>query len=143
MTSWGTRCLVRSLYGRRFYSNNTPTLYSREGAGAGGGTYRPDKLDKWILVHYKHYPSIQTVPRYVDESLMNKAKSKARIKLSNIMMAFFAVSSLAIVIFAKRNMHRDSVVEQGMRRHEAWKKGQEGTTGRLTLLTGAEKEGDK
>jgi hypothetical protein len=39
--------------------------------------------------------------------------------------------------------HRDSVVEQGMRRHEAWKKGQEGTTGRLTLLTGAEKEGDK
>jgi hypothetical protein len=142
MTSWCTRCLVkRSLYGR-FFSINRPTLYSREGAG-GGGTYRPDKLDKWILVHYKHYPSIQTVPRYVDESLMNKAKSKARIKLSNIMMAFFAVSSLAIVIFAKRNMHRDSVVEQGMRRHEAWKKGQEGTTGRLTLLTGAGEEGDK
>ena len=35
-------------------------------------TYHPDILDKKILVHFKHYPSIEDVPERVDQHVMNK-----------------------------------------------------------------------
>ena len=35
-------------------------------------TYHPDYLDKKILVHFKHYPSIEDVPERVDQHVMNK-----------------------------------------------------------------------
>ena len=37
-------------------------------------TYHPDFLDKKILVHFKHYPSIEAVPERVDQHVMNKVK---------------------------------------------------------------------
>merc|ERR1719370_2196602 len=43
-------------------------------------SYRPDNLDKKILVHYKYYPNMESVPEYVSQGQMNQAKSWARIK---------------------------------------------------------------
>ena len=48
---------------------------------------RPDNLDKRILVHYKYYPNMESVPEYVSQGQMNQAKSWARIKTANIMIA--------------------------------------------------------
>ena len=38
-------------------------------------TYHPDYLDKKILVHFKHYPSVEDVPERVSQHVMNKVKS--------------------------------------------------------------------
>ena len=38
-------------------------------------TYHPDYLDKAILVHFKHYPSIEAVPERVSQHVMNKVKN--------------------------------------------------------------------
>ena len=35
-------------------------------------TYHPDWIDKKILVHYKHYPSVADVPDLVDQQTMNR-----------------------------------------------------------------------
>ena len=35
-------------------------------------SYRPDNLDKRILVHYKYYPNVESVPEYVSQGQMNK-----------------------------------------------------------------------
>ena len=37
-------------------------------------TYHPDYIDKSILVHYKHYPSVAAVPDRVDQHVMDRVK---------------------------------------------------------------------
>ena len=39
-------------------------------------TYHPDYLDKKILVHFKHYPSVEAVPERVSQHVMNKVKTQ-------------------------------------------------------------------
>ena len=38
-------------------------------------TYKPDALDKKILVHFKYYASFEEVPQRVNEHIMNKVKA--------------------------------------------------------------------
>ena len=38
-------------------------------------TYHPDALDKRILVHFKHYKSVEEVPHRVSETLMNQVEN--------------------------------------------------------------------
>ena len=37
-------------------------------------TYKPDALDKKILVHFKYYPSFEDVPQRVNQHIMNKVR---------------------------------------------------------------------
>ena len=49
-------------------------------------TYHPDSLDKKILVHFKYFKTIEEIPHRVSGSMMAQAKSKARIKMANVMI---------------------------------------------------------
>jgi len=108
-------------------------------------TYTPDYLDKMILVHYKHFPNVASVPKRVTQGLMNQAKSKARIKFANVMIVGTIFGCILTVVFAKTNSRQNSLVEENMKRHLMYKKGETGGAGRLGLITskGDEKEGEK
>jgi len=110
-------------------------------------SYRPDNLDKWILVHYKYYPDAASVPEYVSQGQMNQAKSWARIKTANVMIATTLGMCLLTVIWAKSLARENSLVEENFRRHMKFKRGDEdgSQSSRMGLLTNTKKdlEGEK
>lgn len=99
--------------------------------------FRPQPVDKWILVHFKVYPDQASIPKYVNQSVMNKVKSKARIKMSLVIMGTVIIGCIGTSYWAKKHKHEHSVIEQSQRRHEQWKKGESGDVGRWSLMTGA------
>jgi len=107
-------------------------------------SYRPDGLDKRILVHYKYYPDVQSVPEYVSQGQMNQAKSWARIKTANVMIATTAALCLLTIIWAKSLMRENSLLEENYRRHMKFKsnEGDGSQSSRMGLLTNSKKDLD-
>jgi len=105
-------------------------------------SYRPDNLDKRILVHYKYYPNMESVPEYVSQGQMNQAKSWARIKMANVMIATTIGMCLLTVIWAKSLARENSLVEENFRRHMKFKKSDEdgSQSSRMGLLTNTKKD---
>jgi len=107
-------------------------------------SYRPDDLDKKILVHFKYFPSLEAVPDYVSQGKMNQAKSRARIKTANAMILFTVGMCLITVIFAKSQSKQNSLVEENFRRHMRFKKeGDDGSqSSRVGLMTNTKQDLD-
>ena len=98
-------------------------------------TYHPDNLDKMILVRFKYYKSVADVPHRVDEALMAKAKSRARIVVANVMILTTIICACITIYFARSNSRNHSLVEENQKRHLAYMKGQTGSGSRLGLIT--------
>ena len=75
-------------------------------------TYHPDSLDKKILVHLKYFKTIEEIPYRVPESMMAQAKSKARIKMANVMIGTTLVCACITIYFAKTFSRQNSLVEE-------------------------------
>jgi len=105
-------------------------------------SYRPDNLDKRILVHYSYYPNLQSVPEYVSQGQMNQAKSWARIKMANVMIATTVGLCLLTIIWAKSLMRENSLLEENYRRHMKFKsnEGDGSQSSRMGLLTNSKKD---
>ena len=87
-------------------------------------------------MHYKYFPTMESVPDRVSQAKMNQAKSWARIKTANLMIATTLAMALVTVIFAKSQMRQNSLVEENFRRHINFKKGGDGDqNSRLGLVT--------
>lgn len=98
-------------------------------------TYHPDSLDKMILVRLKYYKSVAEIPHRVDEAMMTKAKSRARIIVANIMMATTVVCACITIYFARTNSKNFSLIEENQKRHLMYKKGETGSGSRMGLVT--------
>merc|ERR1712080_523985 len=104
-------------------------------------TYKPDRLDKMILVHYKYYANIDSVPEKVSQSIMAKAKSWARIKFANFMIVTTLVLALMTVMYAKSHSRQNSLLQENVRRHLQYQKGDDGhQSSRLNLVTSTKVE---
>ena len=65
-----------------------------------------------------------------------QAKSRARIKIANIMIAMTLVGAAFTIYFAKTNSRQNSLIEENQRRHLMYSKGETGSgTGRMGLIT--------
>ena len=93
------------------------------------------------MVHYKYYPNVESVPEYVSQGQMNQAKSWARIKMANVMIATTIGMCLLTVIWAKSLARENSLVEENFRRHMKFKKSDEDASqsSRMGLLTNTKK----
>lgn len=98
-------------------------------------TYHPDGLDKRILVHYKYFPTFEAVPDRVSESMMNQAKSRARIKFANVMIVMTLLGAAGTVYYARGHSKNYSLVEENFNRHKMYKKGDTGGGSRMGLVT--------
>ncbi len=76
------------------------------------------KSDKMILAKFGvvgKYASWQDVPDYVKSSELDKAKSRARIRINTLFMVLVAVSAILIIKDAKaRSAAGESIVEANM-----------------------------
>jgi len=97
-------------------------------------------LQKRILVHFKHFPDIDSVPERVSKSMMMKAMSQARIKVSFIMMVTALFLCFCTAWYGKTHQYETSLVEINQRRHEAYKIGKDSGGGRLSLILPAKEE---
>jgi len=101
----------------------------------------PTELHRRILVHFKYYPDLESVPKRVPLSLMGKALSQARIKVSISMMVTALVLCFLTAWYGKTHQHEMSLVEVNLRRHEAYKMGNTGQGGRMALVMYDKNEG--
>jgi len=97
-------------------------------------------LQKRILVHFKHFPDLDSVPERVSKSMMMKAMSQARIKVSFIMMVTALFLCFCTAWYGKTHQYETSLVEINQRRHEAYKIGKDSGGGRMSLILPAQKE---
>lgn len=95
---------------------------------------------KRILVHFKHYPDLDAVPERVSKSLMMKAMSQMRIKVSFIMMVTALFLCFCTAWYGKTHQYETSLVEINQRRHDAYKIGKDSGGGRLALILPAKEE---
>lgn len=91
-------------------------------------------LKKRILVHFKYYPNIESVPERVPSAMMAKALSQARIKVSILMMLTAIVLCFLTAWYGRAHRYEYSLHQVNMRRHELYKMGETGRGGRLALI---------
>jgi len=96
----------------------------------------PSNLQKRILVHFKHYPNIESVPDRVSHSKMKRAMSLYRIKVSIGMIVGGLILCFCTAWYGKSHQRETSLVDINLARHEFYRQGQNFTGSRVRLVTG-------
>ncbi|XP_023942438.1 UPF0389 protein GA21628 [Bicyclus anynana] len=74
--------------------------------------YKPSEFQKFILVWTKKYKSKAEIPQYVSLSLIDRSRSEARIKISNILIFLTCLASLGAVLSGRAAAKRGESVHQ-------------------------------
>ncbi|RZB39786.1 UPF0389 domain containing -like, partial [Asbolus verrucosus] len=83
-----------------------------------GGSHKVNNLEKKFLVWTGKYKSVEEVPAYVQQNVVERARNRMRIKISNYMMALTVVGCIVMVYFGKRAAGRgESVVKENLEWH--------------------------
>jgi len=86
--------------------------------------YHPTALDKRILVHFRYYPDMESVPARVHGGVMEVAKSKARIKLSLVMMLGTVMGCGYMMWYGRKHSRNYSLIEHNALRHQKYRAGE-------------------
>ncbi|KAM3967213.1 UPF0389 protein CG9231 [Aphomia sociella] len=74
--------------------------------------FRPSGLQKFILVWTKKFKSKEEIPAFVSADLIERSRSEARIKISNILMLLTALASFGAILAGKAAAKRGESVHQ-------------------------------
>ncbi|XP_013138920.1 PREDICTED: UPF0389 protein CG9231 [Papilio polytes] len=74
--------------------------------------FRPSNFQKTILVWTKKFKSKEEIPTFVSAEVIDRARSEARIKISNVLMVLTALASLGAVLAGKSAAKRGESVHQ-------------------------------
>lgn len=115
-----SRQLVRGAQSRtpvRWFTRNSimrdqPHKSSETDGVIGTRMHRVTDFDKRILVWVKRYPSIADVPKDVTVDCLLTARSRARIKACNYMIAFTIVGCIISVMIGKRHAERGETLSK-------------------------------
>ncbi|XP_072939970.1 UPF0389 protein CG9231 [Epargyreus clarus] len=111
---------MNKLFPPRFYAallrRNMATVPSGPKVNPEGGPmspkYRPSDFQKFILVWTKKYKSKQEIPEFVSPDLIERSRSEARIKISNILILLTILGSMTAVWLGKSAAKRGESVHQ-------------------------------
>lgn len=85
-----------------------------------GKTHRPDKWDKRILVWDGRYASADEVPHEVNPEMMERAKSRVRIKINIAAMLATAVACFLLIYRTKGYADSETVEAKNKEKHAQW-----------------------
>ncbi|CAG9133115.1 unnamed protein product [Plutella xylostella] len=74
--------------------------------------YRPTELQKTILVWTKKYKSKEEIPKFVSPELIERSRSEARIKISNVLMLLTVLGSIAAIFLGKSAAKRGESIHK-------------------------------
>ncbi|KAK2585335.1 hypothetical protein KPH14_010016 [Odynerus spinipes] len=124
-----TRRSMLSRMTRQFYNNNKKISMSTNTKNVnkpvdihslGSNMYAVTDFDKRILVWVKRFPSIAEVPKEVTRDCMLQAKTKARVRVCNIMIVCTIIGFILAAISGKRDVAAGRTLYQ---RRQEWYEG--------------------
>ncbi|KAJ0178765.1 hypothetical protein K1T71_005540 [Dendrolimus kikuchii] len=89
-----------------------PSSTPNSASGSLQQRYRPSNFQKTILVWTKKYKSKEEIPQFVSAELIERSRSEARIKISNILIALTALASFGAILAGKAAAKRGESVHQ-------------------------------
>ncbi|EEZ98829.1 UPF0389 protein CG9231 [Tribolium castaneum] len=83
-----------------------------------GTGHRVNNLEKKFLVWTGKYKTVEEVPAYVAQNVVERARNRMRIRIANYMMAATALACLGMVYLGKQAAQRgESVAQQNIEWH--------------------------
>lgn len=87
-------------------------------------THPPNKLERYLLVWTGRYKALTDVPKTVTVEVMEKTRSRARIKISNYMMVATVLACIGVAYSGKKAAERgESVQKMNLDWHKEINKG--------------------
>lgn len=84
-------------------------------------THKPDNFEKRLLVFTKKYKSVDDVPAYINQDVMERCRNQVRIKMANYMMLATVVGCIIMIISGKKAQERgDSVQKMNLDWHKEY-----------------------
>ncbi|KAG6441540.1 hypothetical protein O3G_MSEX001834 [Manduca sexta] len=93
-------------------SSSAPNPGASEQSGNLTNRYRPSEFQKTILVWTKKYKNKEEIPTFVSADLIERSRSEARIKISNVLMVLTALASLGAILAGKAAAKRGESVHK-------------------------------
>ncbi|XP_044259975.1 UPF0389 protein CG9231 [Tribolium madens] len=98
--------------------NNNVYSVRKEHAKFEGTGHRVNNLEKKFLVWTGKYKTVEEVPNYVAQNVVERARNRMRIRIANYMMAATALGCLVMVYLGKQAAQRgESVSQQNIEWH--------------------------
>lgn len=90
-------------------------------ANIGSRTHKPDNFEKRLLVFTKKYKSVDDVPAYINQDVMERCRNQVRIKMANYMMLATVIGCIIMIISGKKAQERgDSVQKMNLDWHKEY-----------------------
>ncbi|XP_065084568.1 UPF0389 protein CG9231 [Ochlerotatus camptorhynchus] len=84
-------------------------------------THKPNNFEKRLLVFTKKYKSVDDIPAYINQDVMERCRNQVRIKMANYMMLATVIGCIIMVISGKRAQERgDSVQKMNLDWHKEY-----------------------
>lgn len=92
-----------NVLGRRLYSEDASRLTT---------PHKVDQLEKRFLVWTGKFKSIEEVPPFVSQTVMERARNRMRIKIANYMIAATFLGCIAMVYLGKQDAKEGKSVQK-------------------------------
>lgn len=113
-----------NILGRRLYSDDASRLTT---------PHKVDQLEKRFLVWTGKYKTLEEVPPYVSQTVMERSRNRMRIKIANYMIVATLLGCITMVYLGKQD-HKEgkSVQKQNLEWHRKIKEEDEKTKAAAT-----------
>ncbi|KAJ8951837.1 hypothetical protein NQ318_019812 [Aromia moschata] len=116
-SSFQMTSIFGGLFSRR--PNARPLLARWEHGKIDSTGHRVNNLEKKFLVWTGKYKSVDEVPNYVSQAVVERARNRMRIRIANYMMLATAIGCIAMVYSGKQAAKRgESVQQQNLQWHK-------------------------
>ncbi|XP_053683868.1 UPF0389 protein CG9231 [Sabethes cyaneus] len=93
-------------------SNKTSSEASTSTTNLNTHTHAPNNLEKKLLVFTKKYKSVDDIPAFVNQDVMERCRNQVRIKLANYLMIGTAIGCVIMIISGKKAQERGESVQK-------------------------------
>ncbi|XP_065577421.1 UPF0389 protein CG9231-like isoform X2 [Artemia franciscana] len=84
-----------------------------------GSNHRVNKLEKYMLVYTKRFPSVDSVPNFVTQEMMERTRNIVRIRVNIAAIALMLLAALVASFSGKEAKSRGETIEK---LSEDWKR---------------------
>ncbi|XP_055530535.1 UPF0389 protein CG9231 [Wyeomyia smithii] len=93
-------------------NSQTPSEARSATTNLSSQTHAPNNLEKKMLVFTKKYKSVDEIPSFVNQDVMERCRNQVRIKLANYLMLATAIGCLIMIVSGKKAQERGESVQK-------------------------------
>ncbi|XP_055628678.1 UPF0389 protein CG9231 [Toxorhynchites rutilus septentrionalis] len=89
-----------------------PKVEPISAANLSSRTHAPNNLEKRMLVFTKKYKTVEEIPSYINQDVMERCRNQVRIKIANYMMIATAIGCIVMIFLGKQAQERGETVQK-------------------------------